>query len=186
MLLRRGPVRAKRGGATTVEMAMVIGICLLLMFGIIEYSRFVFWVHTAQNAAREGARFAVVRTGNVLQTSDINAIKGNMTDMAAYQSGTVSWASGSTIRGVVNTMMSNQQNALVSGTYAVDAYQADPTTGQPINTTVSASPWSDAPFGGSMCVQVKGTYRFYAASLLKFTNADVPVTINAFMSSEAN
>lgn len=185
MILRRNNPR-RRPGMTTVEMALVVGVALLLLFGILEYGRFVFFLHVAQNAAREGARFAVVRTGNVVTSSDVNTVKGNMTDTASYVPGTVKWASGSTIRGVVNTKMSGQQNMLVSGTYNVDAYQANTSTGLPINGTVANSSWSDASFGGAICVTVTGTYRFYAASLLKITTSDLPVTVREYMSSEAN
>src|SRR5260370_22959096 len=106
MLLRPTSGRHRRRGATVVEMAFVLSIALLLLFGILEYARFVFFMHVAQNAAREGARFAVVRTELVMQTSDINAIKGTMSDHASYQTGTVKWQTNSTIIGVVNTTMS--------------------------------------------------------------------------------
>src|SRR4051794_26972649 len=48
-----------RRGATAVETALVLSIFLLLLFGIFEYARFVFVYQGMQNAAREGARYAV-------------------------------------------------------------------------------------------------------------------------------
>lgn len=191
MILRPATERKRRHGATAVEMAFVLSIALLLMFGIIEYSRFVYFLHVAQNAAREAARFAVVRTGNVVVPADVNTIKGSMSDVASYQTGTLKWSSSSTIRGVVNMMMPNGQNML-SG-YNVDAYYASQTTGLPINGTVATSNWSDAPFGGDICVSITGTYQFYAFSLLKLNsggnmngNGGLAVTVREFMSSEAN
>jgi Flp pilus assembly protein TadG len=186
MLLRAKAGRAKRGGVTVVEMAFVLGIALLLLFGIIEYARFVFFLHVSQNAAREGARFAVVRTGLVLTPADVNTIKGNMTDMATHVAGTPKWATGSTIRGVVNASMSNQQNMLLPGTYNVEAYATNASTGAPVNGTVASSPWSEQPFGGSVCVQITGTYRWYAAALLHITNSDMAINVKEFMASEAN
>jgi Flp pilus assembly protein TadG len=186
MILRTKAGRATRRGVTVVEMAFVLGIALLLLFGIIEYARFVFFLHVAQNAAREGARFAVVRSGLVQVPADVNVVKGSMTDLATHVAGTPKWATGSTIRGVVNTSMKNQQGQLLTGTYNVDAYAADAVSGNPINGTVASSPWSEVPFGGTVSVKITGTYRWYAASLLHITQADMPVTVRAYMSSEAN
>ncbi len=55
---------ARRSGAALVEFAFVASILVLLLFGIIEYARFVFLLQVAENAAREGARYAVVHTGD--------------------------------------------------------------------------------------------------------------------------
>lgn len=58
--LKSNRFRARRGAAT-VEMAIVTPILLTLVFGIIEYG-WVFTVRQAMaNAAREGARVAVLR-----------------------------------------------------------------------------------------------------------------------------
>src|SRR5436305_2616272 len=59
MLVRRKPTRARRG-ATLVESALVLAIFLALLFGLFEYCRFLFVLHVANNAARDGARYAVV------------------------------------------------------------------------------------------------------------------------------
>jgi Flp pilus assembly protein TadG len=60
----------RRRAATLVEMAIVLGICLLILFGIYEYGRLVMVQQLVQNAAREGARQAVTGT-TTLATSDI-------------------------------------------------------------------------------------------------------------------
>jgi Flp pilus assembly protein TadG len=49
----------RRRAATLVESSMVLSIFLLFLFGIIEYARFVMIYQGMQNAAREGARYAV-------------------------------------------------------------------------------------------------------------------------------
>ncbi|HZT80785.1 MAG TPA: TadE family protein [Gemmataceae bacterium] len=59
-----------RRGATAVETALVLGACLLLFFGLFEYGRFVMVRQLLDNAAREGARQAVVST-NSLTAADI-------------------------------------------------------------------------------------------------------------------
>jgi Flp pilus assembly protein TadG len=54
----------RRRAAAAVEAGIVLSILFLLFIGIFEYLRFVFLVQIAENAAREGARFAVARTGD--------------------------------------------------------------------------------------------------------------------------
>ena len=64
---------AARTGAATVEMAFVVSIFLLLLFGIFEYCRFVFVRQVVVNAAREGARYAVVNTTDTTVLPDTQA-----------------------------------------------------------------------------------------------------------------
>lgn len=47
-------------GQGLLEFAMVVGILLLLLFGIIDFSRLFFGYATMANGVREGARYAVV------------------------------------------------------------------------------------------------------------------------------
>src|SRR5262245_47260987 len=72
--------KRKRSGATVVEAALVLPLMLLLLFGAFEYCRFFFLVQVTENAAREGARFAVARTadGTTLQN-----VKDFITDRMA-------------------------------------------------------------------------------------------------------
>lgn len=59
-----------RRGLTIVETTIVIALVMLIIFGIYEYGRFVMVRQVVQNAAREGARLAVV-SANTLETVDI-------------------------------------------------------------------------------------------------------------------
>src|SRR4051794_26912862 len=61
MFLRRPPQTTRRG-ATIVEVAFVLSIFLLFLYGIFEYGRFVMLRQVLENAAHEGARFAVVHS----------------------------------------------------------------------------------------------------------------------------
>jgi Flp pilus assembly protein TadG len=56
--------RSARTGATCVEFAVVAPVIFLLFMGAIEMTRLNFLVHTAGNAAYEGARQAIVPGGN--------------------------------------------------------------------------------------------------------------------------
>jgi hypothetical protein len=47
-------------GSTIVELAMVLPLFVLLLFGIIEFGRYFFVQHTMQFATREGTRLALV------------------------------------------------------------------------------------------------------------------------------
>lgn len=68
------PRRSIRRGATTVEAAVVISVFLLFIFGIFEYARFVMIYQGMQNAAREGARYAVaVINPDTVPNSNIEA-----------------------------------------------------------------------------------------------------------------
>jgi Flp pilus assembly protein TadG len=71
-MIMRAARGERRRGATVVESAFVLGIFFLLLFGIFEYGRLLFMRHVLQNAAREGARFAVVHTYDK-STADVQA-----------------------------------------------------------------------------------------------------------------
>lgn len=53
-------------GQAMVEFAMVAPMFFLLLFGIIEAGRFIFYYETLSNATREGARYAIVNGANTL------------------------------------------------------------------------------------------------------------------------
>ena len=106
MRLRTASHRPNRPAATLVEAAFVISIMLLFLFGIFEYCRFVFLLQVCENAAREGARYAVARTGDGVTTT-------------------------TTIQDYVTDRMAGRQSDL-SG-YAVTVQNVDPATGNAIS-----------------------------------------------------
>ena len=62
-MIRSRPIlhhRHDRRGAAAVEMAIVLGLLILLVFGIIEMGRAIMVNQVITNAAREGARRAVI------------------------------------------------------------------------------------------------------------------------------
>ncbi|MEI7685221.1 MAG: TadE family protein [Planctomycetota bacterium] len=63
----------RRDGGTLVELAVVISIFFLFLFGILEYARLVFVRQVIVNAAREGARYAVVNVVDSTVVSDTTA-----------------------------------------------------------------------------------------------------------------
>lgn len=62
-----------RRGAVLVEMAFVMLVFLLLLFGIMEYCRFTFYRQLVTNASREGARYAVVNSQDNTVVADTKA-----------------------------------------------------------------------------------------------------------------
>jgi Flp pilus assembly protein TadG len=62
---RRGARRRGRGQAL-VEFSIAAPIFFLVLFGIIDIGRYVYYVQVLNNAAREGARFAIVNGTNSL------------------------------------------------------------------------------------------------------------------------
>lgn len=50
-----------------VEFALVAPLFFLLLFGILEAARFVFYYEVLNNATREGARYAIVNGANSLR-----------------------------------------------------------------------------------------------------------------------
>jgi Flp pilus assembly protein TadG len=153
---RRHTPSARRPGATAVETAVVISVALLFIFGVVEYARLVYFFHVADNAAREGARYAVVHTGDGTSTAQVQS--------------------------VVTAAMSGQQASLNSGTFGVAVYNADPNTG----TAIANTAWTDAPFGGAVGVEVTGTYKFILPTFLKFGGPTIPIKVRSLMTSEAN
>jgi Flp pilus assembly protein TadG len=95
----------RRSGArralTIVESALVLSVALLFLFGIFEYARYVFLLQVAENAAREGARFAVAHTGDGTTQADVVA--------------------------TVTTRMAGRDSEVTG--YAVDVQNVDPGTG---------------------------------------------------------
>ena len=61
------PVR--RRGTTVVETAVVSIVCFIFMFGLFEYGRIVQMRNMLENAARTGARTAVVEPVNIVTTA---------------------------------------------------------------------------------------------------------------------
>jgi hypothetical protein len=57
---QRANPSGNQGGATAVEMALVMLFVVQLMFGIVDFSRWLFAMNSAAEATRYGARLAAV------------------------------------------------------------------------------------------------------------------------------
>ena len=102
-------LREHRGNAV-VEMALIMPILLLLVFGITEFGRAWMTVNILQTASREGARLAVVTA------PDVNAVTARATaicDAAAVHNAIV------TLTGPVANDPENKVTVTVTATFTV-------------------------------------------------------------------
>ncbi len=148
--------RDTRRGATLVEVAVVIGTLLIMMFAIFEYGRFIMIKQVVENAAREGARLAVA--SNVGDTNSFN-----------YQTTT-------TVKNYVTTALAGQTAALTAPdtqVYLADSY------GNNVGN------WINAQMGQNVAVQISASYTPILPTF-GFLPATLPITAKSMMRTEAN
>lgn len=89
---RRSPNRrSARRGATTVEFAIVAPVFLLVLFSMFEFSRLNVLRHTADNAAYEAARVAMVPGATV---ADAQAAANRLLTIVGARGATVTATPG--------------------------------------------------------------------------------------------
>ena len=79
------PTNRQERGQATVEFALVILFLLLLLFGIVDFSRLFFAYATMSNGVREGARYGIVHpedtAGIKSQARAMMVLIGGQTDI---------------------------------------------------------------------------------------------------------
>jgi Flp pilus assembly protein TadG len=157
----------RRNAATIVEVTVMVAMLLMLLFGIIEYGRFLMARQVLESAAREGARYAVVHTYDKT-TADV--------------------------QNVTFDSLAGQQKQLegFSKTSNIQVYRAG-TDGNPVNSGNSwnhaNNNWKDAVFAEPIAVRITGNYRPLLPSFLLIavnSSGTIPLQITAVMYSEAN
>jgi Flp pilus assembly protein TadG len=203
MILARRANAARRTGAHVVELAVVAPIFFLFLFGILEYGRFVMTLQIVTNAAREGARYAVVTTNdaNANPTQDVqNWVNVYM----AAQGVQLTSPTGGSFDPLSNVMVytcnpTNVQPVYANGSGALICNACVPidTSGADIawaNVTYDSKgnpqPWLNAPytnagFNQTIAVVITGTYTPVLPTFL-FMGKTIPVNAQAIMYSEAN
>jgi Flp pilus assembly protein TadG len=146
----------RRTGAALVEAALVLPVVCMFLFGVLEYGRYVMMLQLLTNAAREGARYAMIHPQPV-------TISG-----VTYSNTTTD------VMNVVNKALAGHK---LSG-QTVSVYAAD-------SVGNSTGAWTSAGNGDSVCVQITGNYVPIIPSLLQMPTS-IPVTAKAVMRSEAN
>jgi Flp pilus assembly protein TadG len=124
MFSRRQPQQkpiASRRGVTLVETAVVLNLFLLLMFGIMEYGRFVMQGQLLINAAREGARYASVNTSTAttaqIQNYVTSYLAGQLPSALVINVYQADPTTGANIGAWTNTSTGNPIAVEITGTY---------------------------------------------------------------------
>ncbi|HEX7447408.1 MAG TPA: TadE/TadG family type IV pilus assembly protein, partial [Pirellulales bacterium] len=84
MRLRQGDHRCQRRGTAVVETAFVLPVVLMFFFGIFEYGKFLSAQQAIENAARAGARFAVVNTSTATTQQIQNVVTGRLSTVNSW------------------------------------------------------------------------------------------------------
>lgn len=125
-------IRLDNKGQAMVEMALVIGFLVLLIFGMTEFGRAMYTRNTLNNAARAGARVAVVTP-----SSSFPSLSATSVDCSSIPSNSIYAAVCTGIAG------GGIQNKTVTVTVGIQdpsgGTQTTPASGYSINVTVQAS-----------------------------------------------
>jgi Flp pilus assembly protein TadG len=188
-MIIRHPAR-RRGGATTVEMAVVISVFLLFLFGMFEYCRFILMIQATTNACREAGRYA-----------SVNMDKPTNFDTTAYQD-----ASGNVFPSIIQntrTRLSGVDSMLPSATPTtyynasgaaagtakckIEVFVCDSTqlTASPpvVAPDATATSWNNAQFGQRLAVRVSGTYSPVLPNFILMGNT-IPVNMAVTIGAE--
>jgi Flp pilus assembly protein TadG len=156
MILRSTQSGNRRLAKSLVEFAIVAPVFLLIIMGILEYARLLFFMQLMNNAAREGARYTVANNTTVT-TAQIQ------TYVDQY------------LAGQASTQLTNY-NLNTS----ITVYKADPNTGQ--NTGMT---WQSAGWGDMIGVSITGNYQPITPGMLSLTG-NLAITSTCVMTNEAN
>lgn len=187
-MLARRP--ARRRGMTLIESALVLGVFLVLLFGMFEYCRFLLVLHVTNNAAREGARYAAV---NLDKPANFPTV--DYTDAAGKVFPSVTRYTrermGGTQHNIVGFRVAvfGADSAGLSLTPPVvrpkTASTADPKVyPDPWSPSdPNALPWNSAPFPDRIAVYVNGTYRPLLPTFLLMPES-IPIDVYALTGGE--
>ncbi|PYS48966.1 MAG: hypothetical protein DMG13_24420 [Acidobacteria bacterium] len=101
---------SKQSGTMLIEAAIVLSLLLFMIFGIMEYARFLQVQQTLTDAAREGARFGVAptrQTATLPGASEIDSAVQNFLQSAGISGGTVTVTPVNIVTGTVTTQFRN-------------------------------------------------------------------------------
>ncbi len=156
-MMKRLPRNSRREGKTIPEFALICVAFFLFLFGILEYARFVYACNLLNNAAREGARFAVTHSASATTAKVQNYVD-------AY-------------------LGSNGASAITNynKTTSISVYQASTTTG-----ASNGNAWTSTGPGQPIGVTISGSYNFLLPAHFLSLSQAVTISGTAVMYSEAN
>jgi Flp pilus assembly protein TadG len=155
--VKRAAGRAQRGQAV-VEFAFVVPLFLLLMLGLIDFSRLLFTYVSLANGAREMARVAAVTySWNSGQWNSANAVTA-FNNYALFAAGrNASTDSVTIVTGNHACAQARDTGGTCSGTAVTCPMTSTPTSSPPLATSCT---FSAPPSGGFVEVQVSYTFQF--------------------------
>jgi Flp pilus assembly protein TadG len=158
--------QAKRTGATAVEFAFMAPFVFLILFGILEYCRYIMVRNVTENAVREGARYALART-DTLQTGI------NQAGIETYIKDYIN-RSGSSVTGIVINVY--RCNVYGQPTNSLNVVQA---------TSTGAAAFDQTRFADYICIELTGAFRPVLPNFLLMNNITA-VAASCVMCSEGN
>jgi hypothetical protein len=177
-MLIRTRHRKSRRGAAIVEMAIGFILMFMMMVGIFEYCRLLFVMHVSNNAARDAARFAAVKTGGGTMPGEPTSItKANIETIA------LTGAFNGTFVGTGMCGMQHNIENLVIEVFAVDP--AGLAESPAVVRELTGTAWNNGAFSDKIAVRISGNYRPVLPNLL-FMSSSVPFSVTVYASSEAN
>jgi Flp pilus assembly protein TadG len=123
-MTRRRRYRNRRGRAA-LETAITLSLLMMMLLGVVDYARLIMMRHLMDNAAREGARYAVVSTAGTSGGSTVTTAQ---------------------VQSQVTTYLAGQ----VVSNLNVQVYQADLITG----AAIAGTTWNSSAFGKNIAVQI--------------------------------
>jgi hypothetical protein len=169
----------KRRGITVVETALVLGVFLLLLFGLFEYCRFLFVLHLTNNAARDGARYAAVRVScpaDQVAPTQAAIVQYTQDRMGGAQKQIEGFAVA--VYPCDPTGLAQTPPVIRSKSVNGSAPYPDPFTGGAANPA-----WNAVSFPDRVAVTIKGTYKPITPVLLLMPDA-IDIRVTAVVGSE--
>jgi Flp pilus assembly protein TadG len=205
MILPQHSTTRRRPAAHLVEFAVVVPVFLLFLFGILEYSRYLMTLQVMTNAAREGARYAIVTT-NDLSANPTQDVQNWVLNYMAGQNVQLSAPAGGTFNPLTNIMVFTSNPNNVQPVYLHNNTSGTPLArvGVPVDSTGAdvqwsavtydangnpepwlVAPYTNAGFNQTIAVVICGTYTPILPTFLLMGNS-IPVSAQAVMYSQAN
>jgi Flp pilus assembly protein TadG len=185
---KRIPTARKRKGAAVIETAFVLIVTLLFLFGIVEYGRYTMFRQIIENAAREGARVALVQSGNSNTTAVVAAVRNQVDKFLPAPAKNQLYDIANPVNGW-QTDNGSAATDLANANVAV--FCAQPNGNFQLYTDPNANPprtgqVTEAHFGDNVAVQVQAKYRPIFPSLFFGGGQFLTFRARVMMFSESN
>jgi hypothetical protein len=174
----------RRTGASAVEFAVVSPLIFMAIFGVLEFSRFLFVKNLLENAAREAARVGAVRTNDFVttQVNDVvnKHLAGSLSSVYNLQTEIYCANSGSADITRMGAWWNFQDptNPNPNGIPGIGGAQAG---------NMASSPFYNAGLGQGVLVRIRCEFKLLLPTLLNVASrAPVILDATSIMLSEGN